>query len=152
MNWRERVGKKVKSKETGEVTTVETYADSPSVTLKNGIGFCIDSPVGSSWEIHEEEDNWKLSDKFWHAQKDDIDNAKFHPVASLQEIKTFIQKVKKEQELSFLFSDRKKLADEYENWREEHHAEECPLNVITWFYSKFSKKNEGIIDKRAGDL
>lgn len=61
MNWEELVGKKVKNKITGEVILVESYSESPSVQLDNGIGFCVGSPVSKEYEVVEEKK--PLSDK-----------------------------------------------------------------------------------------
>ena len=55
MNFEDNVGKKVKNKETGQVTTIQSYADRPSVQLDNGIGFCVGSKVAGDWEILEED-------------------------------------------------------------------------------------------------
>ncbi len=69
MNFIEAVGKKVRSKDTGEERIVICYASEPSVILTkendrgNWIGCSVNSLVGNEWEIVEEEEKKTLSDK-----------------------------------------------------------------------------------------
>lgn len=42
-------------------------------------------------------------------------------------------------EETFLFSERKILADKFMEWAKKNKAEVCPLNVITWMIT--NRKN-----------
>ena len=42
-------------------------------------------------------------------------------------------------DIELLFSDRIKLANEFELWAKENKAENCTLNIITWFQTKLFK-------------
>ncbi|KKL56582.1 hypothetical protein LCGC14_2244000, partial [marine sediment metagenome] len=43
-------GKKVKNKETGEITQIKDYADKTSVLLDNGLLLAVGSPEAEVWE------------------------------------------------------------------------------------------------------
>lgn len=66
MNFSENdVGKKVTNKISGEVTYIKSFAERPSLSLANGIGFANGSPISDNWELVDEEKT--LSDKQIHA-------------------------------------------------------------------------------------
>ena len=46
------------------------------------------------------------------------------------------QKVKEVIDKWLLFSDRKRLEDEFIEWAKKNNATEIPMNVIAWFHSK----------------
>lgn len=62
MDWEKLVSKKVINKTTKEIVTVKSYAGSPSVSLSNGIGFCVGSPVENEYEVYDEDINWSLNE------------------------------------------------------------------------------------------
>ncbi len=62
-------------------------------------------------------------------------------VKKLIDLEKYKRKVKETIDKDWLlFSDRKRLEDEFLNWANKNNAKVCPMNVIAWFHPKIQNR------------